>query len=203
MGLFKEIYCADCGAKTNVLTRTKLRDKKYLCSKCSMKIPYYMISTFTASYTFDLYNHFKEYIDYSNKYLRPMFMETNSFYELHLDTIHMLLYIGSGITNDTVFFHLRNIEDYTLEFDPDEYKEGVFTERVKGNVTATIKMTDPPFLYHNKLAGGVKANASKSLFGSTVKYDNPKGMDEFDSALRASWYADKVREIKANNPDVF
>ena len=54
MGLFKEIYCADCGAKTNVLTRTKLRDKKYLCSKCSMKIPYYMISTFTASYTFDL-----------------------------------------------------------------------------------------------------------------------------------------------------
>lgn len=45
MSLLKEIYCADCGAKTNLFFRTKLSDKNYICSKCMKIVPSYMKKT--------------------------------------------------------------------------------------------------------------------------------------------------------------
>ena len=35
MGLFKDVFCTECGEKTKMLTRTHLCDDSYLCSKCA------------------------------------------------------------------------------------------------------------------------------------------------------------------------
>lgn len=43
MKLFKEVYCTECGEKTNMLTRMKLTDGSCLCSKCKDKLPLFML----------------------------------------------------------------------------------------------------------------------------------------------------------------
>lgn len=87
MSLFKDVYCADCNEKTNILFRTKLKDKNYLCSKCMKKVPAYMKKSFKKEYTLEDYRDFKDYIDYANQYLRPVFHETHEFHGIHIDTI--------------------------------------------------------------------------------------------------------------------
>ena len=35
MAILTEVMCENCKGKTNLLTRIKFTDKKYVCSKCT------------------------------------------------------------------------------------------------------------------------------------------------------------------------
>lgn len=112
MGLFKDIFCAKCGKKTRLLTRTRLADDNYLCSECTSMIPSYMVDSVCKLYSYEVYNNLIEYIDYSNIALRPIFQETHTYYNLHIDIDHGLFYIGKSIDDYTVFLRMRYIDDY-------------------------------------------------------------------------------------------
>lgn len=190
MALFKEIYCADCGAKTKMLFRTKLQDGQYLCSKCMKKVPYYMISTFDSSYTLEDYNAFKDYIDYSETNLRPVFNETHSFHDVHIDAENKIFYIGSyGISKETIFLRFANLADFDMLFQPEEFKEGIIGSKVTGDILLSVSMTQPYFQYETKMVLGAKAKAKKAFFGNKIKYENPRGMDEFIEAFATTWSA--------------
>ena len=90
MGLFKEIYCSDCGKKAGLLTRTKLSDGKYLCSACTSNIPSYVMESVSGNYDFDNYKDLKGYIQYSNENLKPKFKETASYEKLHIDEDNLI-----------------------------------------------------------------------------------------------------------------
>lgn len=187
MSLFKEIHCADCKEKTNIFFRTKLKDKNYLCSKCMKKVPNYMKKFFKKEYSFNDYKGFKDYIDYSNQYLKPVFHETHKFHGIHIDADNQIFYIGYGIDENTLFLNFANLVDFDLVFKAEEFKEGIIGSKVKGNIVMGITMNNPVFHHEEILVSGAKAKARKALFGSTIRYENPKGMDIFIDAFASAW----------------
>ena len=179
MGLFKEIYCAECGTK----------------------IPLYAQSTFLKSYTLDTYHSFLDYIQYSNQYLRPEFAETHRYYDFHVDAEHKLFYIGRKVERDTVFFHFRNVQNFDLVFDGKELKEGMIGSKVTGRILAELEMDVPYFCYEEILDKNASAKAEKALFGSKVRYGSPKGMDEFLETFLLLWKEAILEEYDAEEYD--
>ena len=93
MGLFKDVFCTECGEKTKMLTRTHLCDDSYLCSKCAAIVPSYMKKTFEGKYTIEEYREFKEYAKSSEEEYGKIFHETHSFHDIHIDTENRLFYM--------------------------------------------------------------------------------------------------------------
>ena len=187
MGLFKEIYCAECGKKTSMLFRTHLCDGNYLCDDCTACVPSYMKESFRKLYELEGYRAFKEYIKISNEQLRPNFNETHSFYNLHLDASNCLFCMDSYITEKTLFFDMGLITKFGLDYRPEEVKNGLLGEKVKGKIYMELEMEAPYFYTGEVLADGVKARASSSFFGNKVKYENPDGMDDFLYYFNRAW----------------
>ena len=212
MGLFKDIFCAECGKKTGLLSRTKLADgncRNYLCSDCMKRIPAYMLDSFGKYYTLADYRQLKDYIEYSDEVLRPLFHATHEFYDIHIDTENNLFYIGGFLKEDTVLLRFRHIEYFDLIFSAEEFKEGVLGDKVTGKILFKIKMNEPCFFYETILTYGAKAKAKKTFFGSEIKYENPNGMDDFllffNSAHLADLeaYRDSLLEDYDDNDDMF
>lgn len=190
MGLFKEIHCAKCGKKTNMLFRTKLTDGNYLCSDCTSMIPDYMMDSVRNCYSLEGYQNLIEYIDYSNKALRPLFQETHAYYNIHIDADHGLFYIGKSVNANTVFLRMRYIDDYNLTFSAEEIKEGTFGDKIAGKILFRIQMGHPIFYHEEVLDQNSRVKAKKAFFGTEYRYENPKGMDEFMLFLEAAIVAD-------------
>ena len=87
MGLFSEVYCADCGKKTNPIARTSLNDGTCLCLRCTMRVPPVMQGSLTTLYSLTEYREFKDYMRTTNRELRKKFRETISYRTLHLDEV--------------------------------------------------------------------------------------------------------------------
>lgn len=187
MGIFKDVFCAACGEKTKLLTRTGLNDGNYVCAQCAKRIPTYMSKSFTDRYDLEDFNAFQRYVAYSDSVLRPMFCETHKYYSLHIDTEHEIFYIGDWIDEKTVFLQFDQLEDFDLVYHAEEYKEGMVSDKVYGRLLLKIKMGYPYFYYEKQLDTHVKAKAKKSFFGTKMEYERPKGMDEFLMYFANTW----------------
>ena len=195
MELFKEINCAYCGQKAGLLTRTKLCDGNYLCSQCTSIIPSFMRDSFYQKYTLENYNEFKEYLKYSDRYLRPKFHETHSFYAIHLDTENFLFYIGYEIKPGTVFLSIQNISRFNIIFKAENYKDGLLGTKVNGKIMFELGMNNPCFYHEEILDHSAKTKAKKTFFGNNIEYENPEGMDDF------LYYFNHARELSTEDSD--
>ena len=187
MGIFTDIYCAVCKEKAGVFTRTKLTDGSYICSKCLKIVPSYMRKSFYSIYDLDDYHALSRYVDYSNDILRPLFHETHKYYSIHIDTEHLIFYIGDWIDDKTLFLRFDHLADFDLVYHADEYKEGMVGNKVYGRLLLKVKMNYPYFYYETKLDEKVKAKAKKTFFGTKIEYENPKGMDDFLLHFFEAW----------------
>ena len=191
MALLKEIPCAFCGKKTKLLSRTKLKDGNYICSDCTSVVPWYIWSSVENEYTLENFVDLTCYVAYSEAELRPIFEETHHYYSIHIDAIHNLFYIGSRIKADTVFYHFKFIDEYELIFEPEEIKEGVLGDKVRGKILFNVRMLYPIFYYEEILDRGASAKAKKAFFGTKMSYENPKNMDEFCEIFESCFRADE------------
>lgn len=187
MGLFKDIYCTKCGKKTKMLTRMKLDDGSYLCWECQNKVPSFMWKTMADRYSFEDYEALLDYIDYSQRELKPIFRETHYYYSIHMDAENKLFYIGHVIDKTTPFFHMYNVEDFDLIFRVEEFKEGMTGNKVSGKVLLQVKVSTPYFYHEEILDRSAKAKAKKKLLSGNVEYENPKGMDDFTMHFVNAW----------------
>lgn len=195
MGLFKTIYCAECGIETKPLFRTKLKDGNYICSKCARIIPLYAYQTFLESYTLEDYRAFKHYKEYSDEVLRPMFEETEHYATLHMDSVHDLFYIDYDVNKDTVFLEFKNIIDFEMVFQPKELTNGIAGKKVEGDVLVRLQTKIPYVKYEDKLKKDVKTKAKKEFFGTKITYENPKGMDDFLGAFLFAWVTSQNEDV--------
>lgn len=187
MGLFKDVFCSECGIKTKMLTRTHLKDDRYLCYKCSSCVPGYMQKSFVEGYTLEDYRNFKKYIEFSNEVLRPKFRETHSYDKIHIDTENYIFCMDYFIDDKTLFFGFEDVTRFNLIFMAEEFKEGMFGDKVRGKVLFELAMDCPPFYNEEVLISDAKVSAKKKLFGRKVEYDNPEGMDEFVYFFKRTW----------------
>lgn len=187
MGLFKKVNCAECGKQFGGILKTKLADSRYLCSNCTDSVPPYMYKSFFDSYTLDEFRTLKQYIEYSERELRPLFSETDSYYSIHIDAVNELFYLGKKITEDTIFFKFSNVDNFDLDFNAKELKAGILGDKVTGDILFELSMTLPRFDHETKLATDVKTTAKKNLFGTKITYDSPADMSEFYAHFRTLW----------------
>lgn len=186
MALFKEIPCAHCGGKTNLITRSKLSNEQYVCSKCTSNIPG-AITSCLRDYNYEDFLNLKAYMEESKTQLEKVFQENHSFYGIHIDTEHELFYLDSLYPR--TYLKFEDLSECSLEFIADEAKDGILGVKVTGKIFFKIKMSNPYFFKEEILKDGVKATArvEKGLFKNTVKYDNPKGMDDFIHFFNSCW----------------
>lgn len=187
MGLFKEQLCACCGKKTNMLTRVKLRDGNYLCSDCTLQVPKYMAESL-KSYDLEQFRELKKYITYSDNVLKNKFRQTDHFHNIHLDREHGLFYIDEGVLTYRLYLRIEELKSFSLEYEPETYKETTFTEKVKGDIKLSIEHESPWFRYEGVVARGIKADAClKGLLTKKVIYENPRGMDAFSDLMQSTF----------------
>lgn len=186
MGLFKEIHCASCGKKTNLIQRTRLKDDQYVCSECTSNIPSFVKHGLSEHYTYADFQKLKEYIEYSGRYIGMKFHETHHYESLHLDANNGYFYFDHGFMSKPFYLQVENVVGIDLIFEPEVYKEGIFTEKVKGDVKMVLGVSGPHIVHTETVAFGTKGNAKlkKGIFKDKVEYENPKGMDEFIAAFQ-------------------
>ena len=192
--LFDDIYCKHCGEKTKFLTRMTLADKSALCSGCKAIIPSYMTDSVRNNYGYDDYLALREYLEYSDKVLHPQFCETHKYYNIHLDTDHRLMYIDGFFDAKPVYFQLYNVDDLTFAFSAEEFKKGILNDKVTGKVLMSVRMSTPAFYYEKIVDKNAHSKAKKEFFGTKIKYENPKGMDDFMLFFTAAQVADLEAE---------
>lgn len=197
MGIFKKIYCAECGEETNPFTRYLLSDDNYLCKKCIDKIPFYMFDTFSQVDTLQKYRKMKSYIEYSQKELRPAFHRTSSFNLFNIDAEKGLMYIGADIEDNTAIFKITDVTEIDVKFVPEEYKEKLFSDYMYGMLLSKIKVRKPYF-YYESTQYNVKVGTKKRWFRNEILYDNPYGMDEFLVRFQEAYDAAVYRENQYN-----
>lgn len=180
MALFKEKYCAKCGKKTNMMMRTTLGDKTCVCDDCTTSIPTY-IKNGLKSYNYEAFEELLEYAQYSQSRIKPEFHQTHAFKSIHLDATHGYFYINEGMLSTPLYLQIEEVDVFDLEYDPEKFKGGTFSNTVSGPVKMTLKMVNPHVDYTTELASNVKSQAvlKKGIFKDSVQYNNPKGMDEF------------------------
>ena len=187
MGFLKNVRCSECGQKTQRSLYTKLADGSRLCPACMEMVPAYMKDSLGAVYDMEDFDDLMAYIDYSNRFLRPMFHETHSYYDLHLDAESGLFYIGGDIDERTVFLCLRAVTEYQLGFSTKPRKKVDVNHCLPGCILFCLKMECPAFWYATTLDDHAKVKIKESSSASCVAYGNPNGMDEFLKNFDAAW----------------
>ncbi len=205
MGLFKEIHCAHCGKKTNLVMRKRLKDDQYVCSSCTAGIPSYIN---LDDYDYPAFQELKAYLAESENELKKMFRENHEYSQIHLDTEHSLFYVGEF--GKHLYLKLENLEEFELEFIPDQVKEGFLNAKVTGKVMLRMKMAEPYFFKEEVLDYAAKASAEvKGIFNKKAVYSNPKGMDEFLQFFNSAWrsavdrkYGRLLAEMEQNGQNI-
>ena len=187
MGLFKEVFCSECGKKAGLLTRTKLIDGKYLCSDCTADIPSYIMECVSEYYDYEDFKALKGYIKYSNETLKPKFNETASYEKLHIDEDNKLFYISTGFFGEPLYLEFANVSSFDMDYQAETVKEGLIGDKVFGSVIVDLRMAVPKFAYIKVLAKDVKAKAKTNFLGTKVTYECPKKMEEFVIRFMTAW----------------
>lgn len=186
MALFKEIHCVHCGEKTGMMNRTKLTDGNYVCTKCAKKLPI-MLKAELHQYSYTEFRKLCDYVQEMETVLRKQFHATYSFYGIHIDTEHGLFKVDDF--DRAVILKFENLSDFTLDYQPDEVKDGVFSTKVTGKLYYKMKMNFPYVFRDGVLAERVKSSAQikEGLFKKKAIYSNPAGMDEFIYHFNQIW----------------
>lgn len=180
MGLFKEIYCEECGAKTAMLMRTKLVDESYVCNKCKKDIPSYMHSFIDENYSYEDFKYARQWSADSVAEYKSIYTETDRYGFVGMDRNNGLFVLDYNILGKSPYLRFSDVIDFDFAFNPEEFKEGVFSDKVEGNTYFCIKMANPRFYHEGVLEYGAKGKATKSFFGNKVTYEHPKKMVEFE-----------------------
>lgn len=182
MGLFKEINCADCGEKTNLISRMKLADGNYICSKCKKAIPQFIEKYATENYSFSDYKHVKEWAPASVEKYGACFKTTDLYGPIDIDKEHGLFKIDQSIFGGkrAPVLKFEDVVDFDFEFNAKEYKEGMLGGKVTGEALFSIAMREPVFRYKAVIDNAATTYAKKSFFGNKVTYDHPKRLQDFE-----------------------
>lgn len=188
MGLFAKKICCRCGKEAGLLTGTEISNKQKLCFDCSQNIP----SNWNSVKEWDI-NDVESFLEYyKNTEERANFFEvTDTYGNLVFDEKHGWFYIKDGIlgnsAKDGIIFDTRNIEDISIVFVPETYKEGVFTEKVKGEVVLEITSRLPRIYQEYIIKNNEKAPAKKTgILKHKIEYQIPEKAFAMQMALEQS-----------------
>lgn len=180
--------CAECGAKTNGLTRVELQDGNCLCGKCAHGIPYYLHDCFRWSYTYEDYLTYREYVKKTHEQL-PEFNTTRQYGELRLDETCAAFCIDYVITDDTMFYPMSQMERFELTLKEKDVSSGVFNDTLTCDAQLEAKMEVPPVYFTATVKRDIKIKVRKN-----GEYELPEDYADFLANFYQLWQI--VRETE-------
>ena len=139
----KDVYCANCGTRTGLITRQWLLDDKCLCVNCQNKLPAYFQRHY-GSLTFEIYSVMASYMSGESKELGKQFKKKHTFLDLQLDAVNGILRYKTANANP-LYVKLENILDFSLEYHPHLVQNGA------SSITMTLECIKPYILIHEDL----------------------------------------------------
>ncbi len=182
-GVFRKPAQCRCCGKTLKGTEQQIfgeDDPFVLCDECADRIP---IDAHLYAKEHWKYEDYAEFIEWDNetKEERSHFnpdIEYGRGTCLFIDTERLLLGIGSDKEMAFVF-RFKDIKTYELNFKPEEIKEGILGEKVKGNEFVAIELGVPDLYFEEVLERGVKLKLKKKGFINTkYEYDFSESFSE-------------------------
>ncbi|MBQ8794057.1 MAG: hypothetical protein IJZ63_04880 [Clostridia bacterium] len=181
----QEVTCANCGKTGKIMFFSKLKDENRICSACKGTIPYEFDFKAKES-TLEDFKELYDFMQYTNNELEPIFDPDDdySYGSFEVDPVHYLCRVDGSFV-----FEISNIMVYNFVYQPEEFKDGVFSSKVKGDVHMTgLILRNPAGSFGDKvIKHGAKGKAEKKVFSSTITYQNPKDMDEFMFKFDSLW----------------
>lgn len=153
-----------------------------LCKECTDKIHPQIITYAKGNWNYADYMNYLAWEE-ATKEERSQF-KPNVVYgnQLSIDTDRGLFSIGTGKSGGMVFRY-ADLTAYELNFKPEEVKEGLLGDRVKGNEFVTVELSVPRIYLEKVINYGVKLRMRKKGILST-KYEYELS-DGFMEAIRA------------------
>lgn len=140
----KDIYCANCGIRTGVITRQTLKDDRCLCVNCQNALPSYYMNKYHKM-TAEEYGVIYTYITGESKELKKKFKKKHSFIDLHLDTANGILCYKPA-NSVPLYVKLENISHFALDC-----KTSCF-QGSSALVVMTLECKNPYIFIHEALA---------------------------------------------------
>lgn len=186
LGIFrKPAQCEHCG---KMLKGTEQRifgkSQFVLCDDCAAKIPIEVSFYGTSNW------EYSDYVDYlkweeETKEERAQFKPDYSYgnkTKLLVDTEHGLFSIKDG-TSDAMVYRFADLNDYELNFRPEEVKEGLLGDKITGTEYVVVDLNRPKVYIEEFIKTGVRLKAKKKGFIKT-KYEYEL-TEEFLDIIRA------------------
>ena len=183
------VECAHCKASVNVLSAKKTQDGTPICKSCYDKLPNDTKVRLGETPMAEI-KEMLEYVEYSEKELRPKFQPNFTFEFFKADTVHGLIEIEDRIVE------MKNLKIYLFSFKPTEAKDGLFRSKVQGDVTAIIDTKVPSMHLENTMAFDVTAKAKKDWASNTYFYEYPPKLEEYFEEFNRI-----VKQFKEANTD--
>ena len=181
----QEVTCANCGKTGKIMFFSKLKDENRICSACKGTIPYEFDFKAKES-TLEDFKELYDFMQYTNNELEPIFDPDDdySYGSFEVDPVHYLCRVDGSFV-----FEISNIMLYNIVFKAEEFKDGIFSSKVKGDVYLTSLILRNPVGSFDEvmIKSGAKGKAEKKLFSSTITYQNPKDLDLFLLNFESLW----------------
>ncbi|MBQ6931163.1 MAG: hypothetical protein IJN38_03455 [Clostridia bacterium] len=163
MAIFNKQDCIHCGGSTNILTRVKLKDGKYICGKCSEVFPgsvsFHCLSNMT-------YKDFTDYLVHKEENRKRL--ETFNVTDVYFDRVYVdmekdwVVFSNHSMEfNDRErmlnanpdIFEMKDLIYYDFFYDIKSVKEGVFKDKVKADVRLIIAFNNRwyPYSFDDKV----------------------------------------------------
>ena len=181
----QEVTCANCGKTGKIMFFSKLKDENRICSACKGTIPYEFDFKAKES-TLEDFKELYDFMQYTNNELEPIFDPDDdySYGSFEVDPVHYLCRVDGSFV-----FEISNIMLYNIVFKAEEFKDGIFSSKVKGDVYLTSLILRNPVGSFDEvmIKSGAKGKAEKKLLSSTITYQNPKDLDLFLLNFESLW----------------
>jgi hypothetical protein len=184
-GVFRNAAnCHVCGVQ---LTGTEQNWVGYkndlcLCNKCLDRI-----NPLIKTYATQTWNY-QDYINYinwdeSSKEMRKQYKPNYSYGDnLSIDTEHNLFCVGDRYTDYYMIFNFSEIDDFEMNFRPEEIKEGIINDKLIGSEFVRVDLLTPKIHVEETLKENVKLKLKTTGFFKK-EYDF-QFTDEFLDILR-------------------
>ena len=153
-----------------------------LCKECANKIHPQIFDYAKKNWSYTDYTDYLAW-DAVTKEERAKFVPDEVYgYELAVDTERGLFSIGTGKKGGLVF-RFADLSDYDLNFKPEEVKEGILGDKVKGNEFVAVELACPKVYIEEVIKYGVSLRLRKTgFFSSKYEYEFSDG---FSKVIRA------------------
>ena len=205
-GVFRKAgECRQCGKKikgTEQIVFGSGDSRFYVCKECANKVHRQILKYAKENWSFAEFNDYIAWEE-ETKEQRAQFKPTNEYgYEdsLMVDTEHGLFTIGKSkllkVNNEPgLVFRFEDLSDYDLNFKPEEVKEKLFRDKVRGIEYVMVELRRPAVLLEGHLNSGAEYSLKKKgLLSSKYEYALSKDFLGIIEAFTISLYIELAKQ---------